>query len=163
MKPARLASFEAKNGTFRAISQKSLLGLECRGISGLHFFWNKHFCTSPLVKDIGPRSRKWPISGFPGNLVLGMIGRKRSPVAERGPPNSKIQNHRTQYTSLYTKIYAISDRPDARLPSLMLIQHPGGRPVPVSPKLYTRFGEIQIWRSWFGDYWRPLPPNHPQN
>ena len=28
---------------------------------------------------------------------------------------------------LYTKFYAISDRPDAGLPSLMLIHHPGGR------------------------------------
>ena len=59
VKPGGLATFEAKNGTFRVISQKSLLGLECRGISGLHFIWNTIFSTWPLGKDIGPRSQKW--------------------------------------------------------------------------------------------------------
>ena len=58
VKPGKLACFEAKNGAVAAISQKCLLRLAWRGISGLHFFFNKNLCTLPLEKDIGPRSRK---------------------------------------------------------------------------------------------------------
>ena len=48
-KPIGLAV--TKNWTPRVVSQISLLKLECREISGLHFCCSKNFCTLLLEKD----------------------------------------------------------------------------------------------------------------
>ena len=92
VKPGKLACFEAKNGAVAAISQKCLLRPAWRGISGLHFCLSKNFCTLPLERDIGPRSRKRPIFGISRNFVLALIGRQEEPS---GLPVAGNSNHQT--------------------------------------------------------------------
>ena len=73
VKPSRLASFQAKNGTFRLVWQKSLLKLGWRVMLGLHFCSYKKFCSSNQEKVTGPAS--WDSSRFAisWNFQLGSI------------------------------------------------------------------------------------------
>ena len=48
VKPSGLARFKAKIGTLRVISQKSLLELGGRGISGLYFCYNQNVSTTSM-------------------------------------------------------------------------------------------------------------------
>ena len=70
VKPSGLASFQATNRTLKVISQKSLLKLGWRGISGLHFSYNQNFCTISMeVWNL--KFGDFAYSGNPAWLYLG--------------------------------------------------------------------------------------------